>query len=433
MDASRRKFLRHAVLGSVGLKAVATGLPASFFTLGFPEEEALAWQPGPAQYLILMNMRQGDPINANTPGSYGIAGVTNNPQPGMNAVPIQLGDVSSTAAAPWATLPQNILNRTCFIHHRTYQNAHPQHGKVMGLVGSAKSETGTGSEHLTSLLSYENAAALGTVQAEPAAVGGEPVSFSGSVLQTLEPRTLAQMFSPVEGEDLALAQLRDTALDQIHADLKERGNTAQRAWVDRYATSREQVKMIDESLVARFDAIGGNGSQDQIRAAVALFLMNITPVVTIDVRFGGDNHTDAGLVKERDETIAALESLNFLFSELQSAGLSDMVTVANLSVFGRTLGKKGTAGRDHNLNHHVMMISGANVQGGVFGGITESGNDFGATAIDSVTGEGGGGGDIPQEETLEAAGKTLAAACGLSADRIDLRISGGKVIEPAIA
>ena len=432
MDASRRRFLRHAVLGSVGLKAVATGLPASFFTLGLPSEEALAWEPGPAQYLILMNMRQGDPINANAPGSYGIGGVTNNPQAEMNEVPIQLGGVSSTAAAPWASLPQSVLDRTCFIHHRTYQNAHPQHNKVMGLVGSAKGVTGTGSEHLTSLLSSENAAALGTVQTEPAAVGGEPVSYSGSVLQTLEPQTLAQMFAPVEGEDLALAQLRDAALDQIHAELTERGNSAQRAWVDRYATSRSQVKMIDESLVERFDAIGGNGSRDQIRAAVALFLMNIAPVVTIDVRFGGDNHNDAGLVRERDQTVQALSDLNFLFAELESAGLSDMVTVANLSVFGRTLGKKGTQGRDHNLNHHVMMISGANVGAGVYGGITESGNDFGATAIDSVTGEGGGG-DIPQEETLEAAGKTLAAACGLAADRIDLRISGGKVIEPAIA
>lgn len=433
MDASRRRFLRHAVLGSVGLKALATGLPASLFTLGLPKHEALAWEPGPAQYLIMMNMRQGDPINANAPGSYGIAGVTNNPQPGMNEVSLQLGDVSTSAAAPWATLPQSVLDRTCFIHHRTYQNAHPQHSKVMGLVGSAKSETGTGSEHLSSLLSAENASALGTVQTEPAAVGGDPVSFSGSVLQTLEPRTLAQMFAPTEGDDLALAQLRDAALDEIHADLRERGTTAQRAWVDRYATSREQVKMIDESLVARFDAITGNGSRDQMRAAVALFLMNITPVVTIDLRFGGDNHNDAGLVNERDQTVQALADLNFLFAELESAGLSDMVTVANLSVFGRTLGKKGAAGRDHNLNHHVMMISGANVGAGVYGGIIESGNDFGATAIDSVSGQGEQGGDIPQDETLEAAGKTLAAACGLAADRIELRIDGGKVIEPAIA
>jgi hypothetical protein len=114
-------------------------------------------------------------------------------------------------------------------------------------------------------------------------------------------------------------------------------------------------------------------------------------------------------------------------------GLADQVTVTNLSVFGRTLGKKGTAGRDHNLNHHVMMISGPAVQPGVFGGIKESGNDFGATSIDSATGEGGNGGDIPEEETLEAAAKTLATVVGLAPDRVELRVAGGKVISAAVA
>lgn len=433
MDASRRNFLRQSLLGSVGLKALATGLPASFFMMGFPKREALAAEPKPAQYLLLMNMRQGDPINANAPGCYGIAGVTNNPNPEMAETQLQLGTVATTAAAPWASLPQSVLDRTCFIHHRTYQNAHPQHQKVMGLVGSAKSETGTGSEHLASLLSSENANVLGTVQREPAAVGGDAVSYNGAVLQTLKPRTLSKIFTPVTGDELALAQLRDTALDEIHAGLAERGNTAQRAWLDRYASSREQVKMIDETLVERFESITGNGELDQISAAIALFLMKITPVVTVDIGFGGDNHTDAGLSKERDETVTALAALNYLHAELASAGLSDLVTVANLSVFGRTLGKKGTQGRDHNLNHHVMMISGANIAGGVFGGIEESGNDFGATTIDSVTGAGGNGGDIPVEETLEAAGKTLATAVGLSEEQIDHRIKGGQLILPAIA
>lgn len=432
MDASRRRFLRRALLGPVGLRALATGLPASFFLSGFPGGDALAAEPAPPQFMLYLNARAGHPINANVPGTYNINGVTNNPQPSMAATNLQLGGVNTKAAAPWATLPQWVLDQTCFIHHRTYQNAHPQHEKVMGLMGAAKSETGTGSEHMASLVASENSELLGTLQREPVTLGGESVTFKGSVLQTLRPKTLSQIFSPLEGTDLQLAQLRDTALDEIHADLHARGTSAQRAWLDRHASSREQVKMIDETLLERFAGITGNGQNDQLAAAIALFLMKITPVVTVDVAFGGDNHSDAGLNKEADQTVAALASLGTFFTELEAVGLADQVTVANLSVFGRTLGKKGTAGRDHNLNHHVMMISGPAVKAGVYGGIKPVGNDFGATSIDSTTGAGGGGGDIPEDETLESAAKTLATVVGVAPDRVDLRISGGKVITAAV-
>jgi hypothetical protein len=433
MDASRRRFLRQALLGPVGLRAIATGLPASLFLTGFPRGDALAAEAAPAQFLLYLNARAGHPINANAPGSYGIQGVSNNPQAQMAATSLQLGGVTTTAAAPWATLPQWVLDRTCFIHHRTYQNAHPQHEKVMGLVGAAKGETGTGTEHLASLVASETARVLGTVQREPVALGGESVTFRGSVLQSLRPRTLAQIFSPLEGAQLQLAQLRDTALDEIHADLRARGTTAQRTWLDRHASSREQVKLIDETLLGRFASIQGNGQDDQLAAAIALFMMQITPVVSVDVAFGGDNHNDSGLAKEGDQTVAALASLGTFFAELDAVGLADQVTVANLSVFGRTLGKKGTQGRDHNLNHHVMMISGPAVQPGVFGAIKPTGNDFGATGIDSETGAGGNGGDIPEDETLEAAAKTLATVVGLAPDRVELRIGAGKVIKAAIA
>ena len=113
--------------------------------------------------------------------------------------------------------------------------------------------------------------------------------------------------------------------------------------------------------------------------------------------------------------------------------MQDKLTVANLSVFGRTLAQKGTRGRNHNLNHHVMMISGANVNAGVIGSIARSGNDFGATGIDSVTGAGSDDADIPANETLEGATKTLGCALGISADRIDTRISAGKIIQAALS
>ena len=433
MDRSRRSFLRKALLGPVGLRAMATGIPASFFLAGDPGEEARAAVPVPPQFLLYLNARAGHPINANVPGTYGINGVAHPPVASMAPTQMSLGGVNTTAAAPWASLPQWVLDRTAFIHHRTYLNAHPHHEKVMGLVGSAKGETGTGSEHLASLIASETADGLGTLQREPVTLGGESVTFKGAVLQSLAPRTLSRIFEPADGDGLALAQLRDTALDEIHEDLKNRGTAAQREWIDRYALSREQVKQIDESLLDRLAAITGNAQDDQLQAAIALFMMKISPVVTVDVRFGGDNHTDAGLTKEANETVAALASLNTFFAELDAVGLADKVTVANLNVFGRTLGKKGTAGRDHNLNHHAMMIIGPHVQAGVYGGVAPSGNDFGATSIQSDTGEGGDGGDIPQDETLQAAAKTLATVTGVTPERVELRVDGGKVISAAVA
>ncbi|MEM9457616.1 MAG: hypothetical protein AAGF11_25785 [Myxococcota bacterium] len=432
MDETRRRFLRNALLGPFGLKALATGLPVSFFVAGFPRGRALASEPAPPQFLILSNNDDGDPINANAPGTYGVAGVVHNPAPSMAETSINLGNVATSAAAPWATLPQSVLDRTCLIHHRTYQNIHPQHNKVMGLVGSAKTETGTGNEHLATVLAHETADKLGTVQRDPVAVGGGRLTSGGRTLQTIEPRTLSHMFSPLDDEGLALAQLRDTALDEIHERLRESSTPAQRTFIERYATSREQVKAIDESLLDRFASINGNGPSDQISAAIGLIEMRISPVIGIGLSFGGDNHADGGLEDERDGTVSGMADLVDLFAELEATGLSDQVTFASFNVFGRTLKKKGLNGRDHNLNHHVMMISGPNVTPGVFGGIAPSGNDFGATAIDSVSGLGMEGGDIPEDETLESAAKTLGQLVGMDAERTDFRIDGGKVIEAAV-
>lgn len=92
------------------------------------------------------------------------------------------------------------------------------------------------------------------------------------------------------------------------------------------------------------------------------------------------------------------------------------MTIAGLSVFERTLAQKGES-----------------VNPGVIGSVTESGNNFGATGIDSIAGVGNDDADIPANETLEGAEKTLGCALGISAERINTRISGGKIIEVALS
>ena len=435
---TRRQILRTALLGSglVGLQALATGLPRALFTDGLPGLDAHAAAPRLPSYLIVLTSQSGEPFNACVPGTYGVEGVLHNPNPEMAETRISLGGVSTSAAAPWAALPQAVLDRTAVIHHRTYQNAHPQYAKVMGLVGSARNRDGNGTEHLPSLIASETAPLLGTVQPAPIRMtgGGEPLTYEGRVVQSVDPSTLADVFAPPEGQEaLDLATLRAASLDRMYAIARDQGTPRHRDLIDRLATSREQALSLDEALIERFSLIDGNDARNELRAALTLFLMNVTPVVTLKMAFGGDNHNDAGFARERNETVASFGMLADFYAELAGTPLADRVVVANLGVFGRTLGSRNSAGRDHNLNHHAMMISGAGVGAGVYGGIAPVGRDFGATAIDAATGASVEKGDIPEDETLESAAKTLATVVGVPSDRLDLRIDGGRVIAPAVA
>ena len=123
-----------------------------------------------------------------------------------------------------------------------------------------------------------------------------------------------------------------------------------------------------------------------------------------------------------------------LMEALRVAGLQDQVTFAAYNVFGRTLKKNGTAGRDHWGSHHATVMIGGGLRGGVIGGLEPKASDYYATPIDSKTGAGkSGAGDIPFGETLAAMGKTLGAAVGLAPSTLDQHISGGKVVSAALA
>lgn len=439
MDTTRRTMLKTALFGTgfIGLRSVVSGIPLAAL-MGGRIGEANAEDPTEApQSLVLFTAQAGDPLNANAPGSYtGVSGVHNNPHAEMAPTPLTLGNYDTVAAKPWADVPQRFLDRTAFIHHRTYLNTHPAYTKVLALAGAAKAPSGNGSDQIGSVFSYELAEALGTLQNEPISLSRAELSFSGRSLQSLRPRMLKQMFAPRDGVQLDLQAMRDATLDELHAQLQESGTHAQKTWLDRHALSREQVRGIDEALLQRFAEIDDDSARSQVRAAVTLILMKVSPVIAIEIPFGGDNHQDSGLIKERDETVAGVATWQLLLEELEAAGLQDSVTVANLNVFGRTLRNQGgNKGRDHNLNHHVMSICGKHVQGGVAGGIEPSGNDYGATSIDSATGEAvpENMGDIKHDLTLQSAAKTLGRVLGVPQDRLDQRISGGMPIQSLLA
>lgn len=404
MNQSKRQFIQALLFGGglYGLKSLATGLPVNWFTPGSPR--ALAATNTPAQFLIMSASQGGDAINANCPGSYGVAGVYNNPNSSMAAVSVSLGGKNFQAASPWGNLPAWALDRSCFFHHRTYSNVHAGHTKVMTLMGSAKNKLGNANEAIYSVYAEALSEKLSTIQREPVALGAknsaEALVYQGRSLQSISPRTLRETFASPAGELKDLAALRDKELDRLHHELKSQGTYAQRLFVERYALSRSEVKSINADLLDRLSSLNDDGIKAQLSSASTLIMMKVAPVFTVHLNFGGDNHADLGLIEEANETISTLSDLGQFLEDLKTSQLEDQVTLANLNVFGRTLGKiKDGNGRDHNQHHHVMMSIGKGVRAGVIGGIVTAGVDYGASDIDSQSGAAQTGGDIPSGES----------------------------------
>ena len=234
---------------------------------------------------MLSSSANGDPLNANVPGMYGI---------GRDVRPhIQI------------ELPQAMLDRTCFFHHGTYTVVHPDLAKVMSLQGFVSQH-----EMLVSLLSTQLAGCLGTVQPEPVALGprsaSEGITVGGRPQPILSPSALASLLSSPAGPLGQVQKIRDADLDRLNDWYRQNGNPAQRAFIDRYALSQQQARSVSESLLTQLAAIKDNSPDSQVAAALILFRMNVTPVVSIHIPFGGDNHTDTAFATETKETVAGV-------------------------------------------------------------------------------------------------------------------------------
>jgi hypothetical protein len=433
MEIRRRSILAGMFgAGSVGLRALATGVPAAAFLRpfsAFGQAAAGCVDPAKAQYLIISTSSAGDPLNANVPGTYDFPDIVHAADPRMEGVPITLGDRQVTGARIWSTLPPAVLARTTFFHHSTLTNNHPNLPKVLQLMGGIAR-----SEMLPSLIAKQLAPCLGTVQTEPVSVGaGEILTYEGRGLPNLPPTGLRDVLTKPAGALKDLTQLRDKHLDRMHALLKERGTKVQKDYLDRVALSRTQARSLADDLLDSLAAIRSNRSDGQVAAAAALIRMNVSPVIAIRIDFGGDNHTDDQLLRaEVPQSEAGVLRINELMTALASYGLQDKVTFAAFNVFGRTLKKLGATGRDHWGSHHATVLIGKNVRPGVVGGLEAKGGDYAATAINSATGAGDAGGDIPFDQTLGAMGKTLGAAVGIEPGVLDAQIGRGKVVTAAL-
>ncbi|MCS6913851.1 MAG: hypothetical protein RMK29_01710 [Myxococcales bacterium] len=435
LSPTRREALLSALFGTgyVGLRALATGLPAWAF-LRPHQSLALACSGRErAQYIILSTSAAGDPMNGNVPGTYDHPDVIHPPDPAMEKTAMQLGGQTYYAARPWAMLPRWVLDRTCFFHHTTLTNSHANQAKVMKLMGAVKRQ-----EMLVSLLARELAPCLGTVQREPVVVGaagpGEFLTYQGRTLPSFPPTALRDVLITPAGPIAQLQALRDRDLNRLNALYKQTGNALQRRFLDRLAHSQTEVRSIEQSLLDRLASITNNGVEGQITAAVALIQMNVSPVVSIRLPFGGDNHADPDLRGETAQHLSSIAAIGTLLQRLADARLQDRVTFWAANVFGRTMhiNHKGLTGRDHLAAHHCSVFIGKPFRSSVIGGIELRGRDFAATAINSRTGKSAPDGDISFNDTLGAVGKTLAAAVGVAPDVYNDQITTGKVVTAAL-
>ena len=435
MKMHRRKMLYTALFGAggIGLKSLATGIPISVLSAPL---SARAQDAGATRILILSTSSAGDPINANVPGTYEDTAVQHPDDPSMAPTTMTIGGQQLTAAKPWAELPAGILAKTVFFHHGTYTNSHPNHPKVMRLMGSVERN-----EMLVSVYADALADTLETVQREPISVGArsgdEILSFQGRSLANVSPVALKSALAQEDNALGDLRPLRDQAVDEVYALYQAHGTENQRRMLDRFVVTRDEARSLSLDLVERLATIDGNDESDQVLAASVLAAMNVSPVITLRIRFGGDNHSDSQFVKETEETVEGVGHLQTLVETvdgMRSEGvLRNDVLVGTLNVFGRDLKRKGRSGRDHNGRHHCAVLIGDGLRGGVVGGIEPTGQDYQAQAIDSGTGRASATGDIPHEATFESMAKTLGVALGVPRTRLDEAISGGTVIETALA
>ena len=448
---NRRETLLRGLFGAgyVGLRAMATGLPVWF--LANPRKAtaqdmtcALAAQ-GKAQYLIVSASSAGDSLSCNCPGTYTAAAIMHPTDATMAPTSFTLGSATVTAAAPWAALSAAVRARTNFFHYSTGATVHGDHPKAMRLLGRT-----AGNEMVPSIYAKHLAPCLGTVQAQPIAVGTagnalEMISFSGRTLPTISPTQLKQLLTGSATDPVVkLRTLRDTTLDQLNAMFKTGGTPEQARFLDAMAQSQQQVRELAQSLATTLNAITGDDVHGQALAAAALVAAKVAPVITLHIPFGGDNHTDPNLADEvfdhtdHDGTGRGVPGIQAVQDALTGLSLSDTTTFATMNVFGRDL--SGTAkvealgGRDHFGNHAVMVMIGKNIAPGVTGGTgIITGSVYGATGIDSTTGASTSSGDVAQADTGVSAAKTLGAALGIDQSLLKPDFTDNGSVKPVAA
>lgn len=436
---NRRQTLQAALksslagAGLIGLRAMATGLPIPFLLNPRTARADGACGALNPQFLILSMSANGDALNCNVPGTYDLpasfaAGSVNHSDPtdmSMAPTSLTLAGKKWTAAKPWSTLPQAVLDRTVFFHHRTGTANHGELGRVLEVFGALRR-----GQWLPSYFAKNLRPCFNTVQAQPVTIGGEQLSFDGQYLPKLTPTGLKAVLSAPTGVAAQLQALRDDTLNKLNTTLQSNRaqTTAERAYLDNMALSQSDLRTMIQQVATDLSTISGDDANNQVIAAALLLKMNVTPVVTIHLPFSGDNHTDNNFTAEATQTAASVNNIKALITKLTSYGLQDKVTFATINVFGRTF--ETLNGRGHNASHAVSLMIGKGFKGAVVGGIVPGGH---AADIDSSNGMASATGDLAAADSLASVAKTLGVGLGLTDAQVNDQITAGGAVHSVLA
>ncbi|MFK7824366.1 MAG: DUF1501 domain-containing protein [Oligoflexales bacterium] len=418
---NRRDFLSKVLFGygGLGLKSLLIGLPPGFIMSRVIGQEART-------RLIYCFQKQGDPIGCNFGPAYDIPECVH-PAAFETPVLTSFGDNSIQCAAPWASLPQDFRAKSHMIFHHTGAAAHPESNVVLAGFSSLKGQGGVGSEMLPSIhkdLFGDGLSIIHLTNKFSLTEGGS------SPIPQIAPNSLKSAFSL---SDTQLLNIRDKALNELWKECKASGNTAQWEYCDKMIMTSSQSRELAKNLSGLLENVE---TLDTFTAAVIVMAAGASSVATIHIPFGGDNHDDQGLTKEANQLSSGCQQLESLWNLMKQYNIHTTTTFAMQGVFGRTFGLKNGAknGRDHHGGASTTLIQGPNVKGGLSGGLIPISGKKAAetTGINSKTGQATNSGDIPKNETLAAACRTVLKVCGASESELEERVRGGKLIESAI-
>jgi len=420
---SRREILMLALAsgGGIGLRALLTGVPIHFLT-----KRSMA-QAANENFLVFSSRRASDPVNANIPGTYKAnyqhAGAFSNP------VNMTIGDQTHQAADVWDGLRDGIKANANFFHLRSGTNSHNEQRAVLTASGGVQSPLGRGTEMIPSAISYETSKTLGTQVPNPIAINSDILSYQGRDQQIYRPTGVKGLFPGITPELQNARSFRDQMVDDLYTSVKNSGSTAQKNFLDEHIVSGNKARQLGTQLSEALAEINNNSQDNAMRVTAALLALKITPAVMVGLDFGGDNHADGNLAGEVNDHRSAIDSINLLYDSLSVYGIQDKTTFAQLNVFGRTTRRNSRGGRDHWGNASMMFSFGPNIKGGMIGDLAaDNNNRYNAMGINSQTG-GTNGADIESGRTLHSAAKSLMAAMGISKEKAEEMVIGGKVVD----
>jgi len=430
MSQTRREVLLRGLLGAiwVGLRAAATGLPASLLLdpLRASAEPSIRGSTAQAgRFLVLSLSTCGDPLNANVPGSYVAPDIIHAADPRLAATTISIAGHKHQAAAAWKQLPQRLLDRTVFFHHATLKTSHPSLPELLKVADD--------NECAPVLFATQLSRKLDTVQSQPLLLGAdEVIAVGGKRLSGVRPTELRDTLLGLGSPLPALASLRDSTMARLQYLRKKTSNAALGKALSAQSLSTQQAQALGDRLAADLSAIRNDGPEAQVIAAAVAVRLGIAPVVAIHIPFGGDNHFDGGLRQEAEEIHSGIGHVASLWSHLSAYGVAERSCFAQLSVFGRTLKRDGRTGRDHWPLHNAALLMGAPFKGGVVGGLIARDGDYAAQSIDSRTGIASERGDIEVAASQSSVLRTLGQGLGIEVTLLEKKLPGSKPVRSSL-